>query len=254
MAVAKSKSNKFKIDKVLLGAVDLARDAAMDIAESDTVGIHVGTVMLDERLAMHYFEYTNHGYVGWRWAISVARAPRAKIATVCEANLLPTDAVVLAPEWLPYTERLVPGDIGAGDERPYVADDPLLKTGFEVTDKKDVDQLAFFELGLNRPRVLSAEGRDVAAQRWYDGDSGPHAAVAEQASKHCTSCGYFVPMAGALRQMFGVCANEWSPSDDGRVVSLDHGCGAHSETDVVIPRSEPIEAPVLDDFAVEISS
>ena len=28
--------------------------------------------------------------------------------------------------------------------------------------------------------------------------------------------------------MFGACANEWSPSD-GLVVSLDHGCGAHSE-------------------------
>jgi hypothetical protein len=25
-----------------------------------------------------------------------------------------------------------------------------------------------------------------------------------------------------------VCANEYAP-DDGRVVSLDHGCGAHSE-------------------------
>ena len=28
--------------------------------------------------------------------------------------------------------------------------------------------------------------------------------------------------------MFGVCANEYAP-DDGRVVSVDHGCGAHSD-------------------------
>ena len=45
-----------------------------------------------------------------------------------------------------------------------------------------------------------------------------------------------------MRQMFGVCANEWSPSD-GKVVSLDHGCGAHSQTDVPsMPSDWPDEA------------
>ena len=31
-----------------------------------------------------------------------------------------------------------------------------------------------------------------------------------------------------MKQLFGVCANVYAP-DDGKVVSLDHGCGAHSE-------------------------
>ncbi|GMA86385.1 hypothetical protein GCM10025868_16350 [Angustibacter aerolatus] len=52
-------------------------------------------------------------------------------------------------------------------------------------------------------------------------------------------------MAGALRQAFGVCAGEWSPSD-GQVVSLDHGCGAHSEADVEV-EPERVDAPVLDE-------
>ena len=38
-------------------------------------------------------------------------------------------------------------------------------------------------------------------------------------------------MSGDMRTMFGVCANEWA-TDDGAVVSLDHTCGSHSETDV----------------------
>ena len=38
-------------------------------------------------------------------------------------------------------------------------------------------------------------------------------------------------MSGGMRTMFGVCANEWA-TDDGAVVSLDHTCGSHSETDV----------------------
>jgi hypothetical protein len=54
-------------------------------------------------------------------------------------------------------------------------------------------------------------------------------------------------MAGALRAVFGVCANEWSPSD-ARVVSFDHGCGAHSEVDLDAPHPERVSPPIVDDF------
>ncbi|NHN55293.1 DUF3027 domain-containing protein [Calidifontibacter sp. DB0510] len=243
-----------KPDKVLLDAVELAREAAIAIAPSaDSVGEHLGGEMLGERLAMHSFACTDKGYVGWHWAVSVARVPRGKVATICETNLLPGDAAVLSPEWLPYADRLAPGDLRPGDVTPYVEADPLLEAGYEATGDEDVDQMAIFELGLGRPRVLSAEGRDAAATRWYDGEHGPGASVAAQASGACSTCGYFLPMPGALRAVFGVCANEWSPSD-GQVVSLDHGCGAHSEVDVAQPKPEQIDPPVLDDYALEITT
>lgn len=239
-----------KKDAVLASAVDLARAALEEIAEPGTVGSHLGMDMLGERLGMHWFECASAGYQGWRWGVSVARVPRAKVATVCETNLLPGPSAILSPEWVPYAERLAPGDLGAGDVLPFKADDPNLEQGFEATGDEDVDQMALWELGLGRPRVLSAEGRDAAATRWYDGEHGPTADVAQKATAPCSTCGYFVPMAGALRAVFGVCANEWSPSDGG-VVSLDHGCGAHSETDV-----EQVEAqaptPIVDEFAVDI--
>lgn len=239
-----------KQDAVLASAVDLARAALEEIAEPGTVGPHLGMEMLEERLAMHWFECTSAGYRGWRWGASMARVPRGKVATVCETNLLPGAGAVLSPEWLPYAERLAPGDLGAGDVLPYKPDDPNLEAGFEATGDEDVDQMAFWELGLGRPRVLSAEGREVAATRWYEGEHGPNADVAAKATDHCTTCGYFVPMAGALRAVFGVCANEWSPSD-GKVVSYDHGCGAHSETDV--EQAEPaLGTPIVDEFAVDI--
>jgi len=245
------KRDTAKSDAVLLAALDLARDAAVSIAEPGTVGAHAGMEMLGERLAMHWFECTSPGYHGWRWGVSVARVPRAKVATICETNLLPGPDAILAPEWLPYSERLAPGDLGPGDVLPKRADDPYLVAGFEATGDEDVDQMAFFELGLGRPRVLSAEGREAAATRWYAGASGPTAEVAVKASAPCSTCGYFVPMAGALRAVFGVCANEWSPSDS-RVVSLDHGCGAHSETDVEAPEPTPIGEPIVDELAVDL--
>ena len=240
-----------KKDAVLTAAEPLAREALVGIADPGTVGEHLGMIMEEERLATHYFVCTDPAYRGWRWAVSVARVARQKEATVCETNLVPGDDAVLSPEWLPYAARLAPGDLGPGDVLPYNDDDPLLEPGFEATGDEDVDEVAIVELGLGRPRVLSAEGRDVAAQRWYDGSHGPTAEVAEKAAARCSSCGFFVPMAGALRQVFGVCASEWSPSDGG-VVSLDHGCGAHSETRAPDPEPEHVGTPIVDEFAIDL--
>ena len=240
-----------KVDSVLMAAMAQAREAAESIAEPGTVGEHLGAVMDDERLATHYFACTATAYPGWRWAITVARVPRGTLATICETSLVPGEGALLSPEWLPYDQRLAPGDIGAGDVLPYIEDDQRLEPGHEATGDEDVDAAALWEPGLGRKRVLSAEGREDAAQRWYGGDSGPTSPVAEQAPSPCSSCGFFVPMAGALRSFFGVCANAWSPSD-GRVVSLDHGCGAHSEVDVVREDPKPAEDHVLDEFAFDL--
>lgn len=239
-----------KPDATLRAAVDVAREAAESIAEAGTVGDHLGMEMDEDRLATHYFTCTAGAYPGWRWAITVARVPRSKTVTVCETNLVPGDGALLSPQWLPYADRLAPGDVGPGDVTPKIDDDPLLEAGFEATGDEDVDQMAQWELGLGRARVLSAEGREAASQRWYDGDNGPNAPVAQKAPAPCSTCGFFVPMAGALRDFFGVCASAWSPSD-GRVVSIDHGCGAHSEVDMDAPEPEVIAPIVLDDNALE---
>lgn len=237
-----------KRDAVLTSAVEEARAAAVEIAEPGTVGEHLGVVMEADRLATHSFACTAAAYPGWRWAVTLSRVPRARKGTVSEVHLLPGEGALLSPDWVPYAERLAPGDIGPGDRTPYVEEDPLLEPGHEATGEEDVDQMAFWELGLGRPRVLSAEGRDAAATRWYSGDHGPSSEQARKAPKPCSTCGFFLPMAGALRQVFGVCSNEWSPAD-GSVVALTYGCGAHSEVDEERRAPERVDPPVLDDEA-----
>ena len=54
------------------------------------------------------------------------------------------------------------------------------------------------DLGLGRVRTLSIEGRDLAAQRWYDGDAGPDAPISQSAPEPCTTCGFLVRIAGPL--------------------------------------------------------
>lgn len=242
-----------KTDATLTGAVDLARESLAGVALDGTVGEHLGLVMDGERLGTHLFACTSAAYPGWQWAVTVTRVPRGKVATICETNLVPGEGALLSPEWVPYADRLAPGDIGPGDVTPKVVDDPLLEAGFEATGDEDVDQVAQWELGLGRARVLSREGRAAAADRWYTGDNGPSSTMAQKSPAPCGTCGFFVPMMGALRPMFGVCANEWSPSD-GQVVSIDHGCGAHSEVDMEAPDPEVMVPPIVDDFDLDLDT
>lgn len=225
-------------DAVLDVAVEVARRAAEEVAgDPALVGEHLGLERESERLVAHRFATTAPGYPGWTWTVTVARVPRGRIATVCEVDLLPGEGALLAPAWVPWAERLRPGDVGPGDVLPFQAEDDRLDQGYEATGDLDSDQLALFELGLGRQRVLSASGRSQAADRWYAGSHGPMAPAALASSAPCSTCGFLLLLAGSLRTEFGVCANEWSP-DDGRVVSMDHGCGAHSETDAAPPPSE----------------
>lgn len=264
-AATKPRKASSVADAVIAAAVDLARDAALEAAGPDEVGEHQGVKAEGHRLATHYFASTARGYRGWHWAVTLARAPRARAATVCEVSLLPGEGAITPPPWVPWSERLQPGDVGRHDLLPYVEDDLRLEPGYAATGDEDADRLAIFELGLGRARVLSREGRAQAATRWYEGDHGPvrstarqpgrgsdRKAAAETAPAQCSTCGFLLLMAGSLRTTFGVCANEWSP-DDGRVVSVDHGCGAHSETDIDRSGSDwPENAPVIDDHGLEL--
>ncbi|MCI1983238.1 MAG: DUF3027 domain-containing protein [Bifidobacteriaceae bacterium] len=109
------------------------------------------------------------------------------------------------------------------------------------------------EYRLSRRRVLSRLGRSQVAQRWYDGPHGPKSLSTKTAAGlTCETCAFFVPLQGELDTMFGVCANKWSP-DDGRVVSLDHGCGEHSEIEPPEPEGMwPDRKPAYDDLHIDV--
>jgi len=233
-------------DGVCAAAVGLAEAAARELADPGAVGEHLGATGEGVRTVTHHFACTARGYRGWRWAVTVARAPRARHATVSEVVLLPGSEAVLAPAWVPWAQRIAPGDLGSGDALPFRAADPYLEPGYAPTGDEAADEVAGWELGLGRARVLSPQGRDAAATRWYLGDRGPAADEAVSAAAPCSTCGYWLALGGPLRQVFGVCANEWSPSD-GRVVSVDHGCGAHSETDVERLEPQSLPVPILDE-------
>jgi hypothetical protein len=238
-------------------ASDLAREAAAEVAGRDCVGAHAGLEVDGDRVVTHLFESRQPGYTGWRWAVTVARASRSKVVTVSEVVLLPGPEALLAPEWVPWRDRLRPGDLGVGDLLPAPPDDERLvpvvsgegEDGLQDWSGDDAAETPR-QPGPGQVRVLSAIGRDDAAERWYTGEHGPHSALARSAPAPCASCGFMVRLGGPLGAVFGVCANAYAP-EDGRVVSVDHGCGAHSEA-AGHQGPEPAMPPIIDEMGYDL--
>lgn len=78
-------------------AVDLARAAAVEIARAEWVGEHLSAYVEGDRVVTHLFACLDPAYKGWHYAVTVARASRAKKVTVNEAVLLPGGEALLAP-------------------------------------------------------------------------------------------------------------------------------------------------------------
>ncbi|ANS66044.1 DUF3027 domain-containing protein [Streptomyces lincolnensis] len=270
-------------DRLCAEAVDLARTAAEEAAAPGVVGEHAGLVSEGDRVVTHFFECKELGYRGWRWAVTVARASRAKFVTLDEVVLLPGPDALLAPEWVPWSERLRPGDMGPGDLLPTDAEDLRLEPGYtgedeplpsapvseemaELVEAEDAEvtpqppanlpvaplrgsiTAVAEELGMRRARVLSRYGLHIAADRWEE-SYGAKTPMAQAAPAPCVSCGFLVPLGGSLGQAFGLCANEFAPAD-GRVVSLAYGCGGHSEA-AVMPKPPQPALPVIDETRVD---
>ncbi len=236
-----------EIAALLAGAVDQARQAVVEFS-GDAVGEYLGVGFEDDAAATHRFLATLPGYHGWQWAVVLAAAPGATGPTVSEVVLVPGPTALLAPAWLPWEERVQPGDLGPGDLLAPLPDDPRLSPGFVATGDPLIDDTAL-EVGFGRRRVLSMFGRDDAAQRWHDGDFGPEAPMARATKRACRDCGFMVPLAGALGVMFGVCCNAMAA--DGRVVDFNYGCGAHSDTPAPPGAGSPAYEP-YDDGVIEV--
>lgn len=249
-STTKRPRSKTAPDVIAAAAVEVARAGLIDVVGADAVGDHLGVDRAGDRLVEHTFAAHQPGYRDWTWRVLVARASRARVATVCDSWLQPGEDAILAPSWVPWAQRLRPEDVCPTDRLAYDSEDSRLMEGYEATgNDSDVDHFALWELGLGRPRVLAPAGRDAAARRWQSGEFGAGNRAARMAEEPCSGCGFYLPLAGAMRANFGVCSNEWSAAD-GRVVSGDYGCGAHSETErrTVV---QDIGEPIVDEYGYE---
>lgn len=300
-----------------LDPVSIARAVALDVADApDQVGDFVEAIELDDHVTDFRFVCATKGYEGWQWTITLYHDVEAERWTVNESSLIPTDAALRPPEWVPWKDRLEPTDLSVTDALGTDPDDPRLETGLDLaqaavaevseepaaeekdakaqadapvaasgdaaaadtapapapdasdtaadtaadgdadapapTSQEDIAD-AVNEFELSRRHVMSPLGRAQTAKRWYEGPRGPKSLSTKTADGNiCANCGFFIQLKGDLNLMFGVCANKWSP-DDGRVVSVDHGCGEHSEIEPPEPTHLWVQSkPAYDDLHIDV--
>lgn len=238
------------IRRKLLDAVEPAREAAAEDAGAENVGEYVGAVGEDAFAVTHLFESTLPGYRGWRWSVTVATADEEAPVTISEVVLMPGPDAIVAPRWVPWARRVRPGDLGVGDIFPTQPDDPRLAPAYATLDDPEAEEVTK-EIGLGRVRVMSRIGREEAATRWHRGEFGPRSDMARSAPATCGTCGFYLQLAGSLRNAFGVCGNEISPAD-GHIVHAEFGCGAHSEVELETSSSVPVAELVYDDSLLDI--
>jgi hypothetical protein len=144
-------------DPALLEARDLALAALRDITPEATIGDAADYRVEPDGVVSLRFENRMPGYPGWLWTVSLARLEDAE-PTVLEVELLPDDGALLAPDWVPWAERL------ADYQAAQVALAELADVDVVEEDLDDIDDLDAADFDEDGSRILHAgdvDGVDI---------------------------------------------------------------------------------------------
>ncbi|ANG86231.1 DUF3027 domain-containing protein [Microbacterium aurantiacum] len=157
-------------DPSLLDARELALSALAEITPESTIGEAAGYRAEGDGVVSLRFENRLAGYPGWFWTVTIARVEDAE-PTVLEVELLPGDGALLAPEWVPWAERLAEYQAAqeaaaqaaaeAGDDE---SDDDESDDDEDDDDLDDVDDLDAADFDEDGSRILHAgdvDGVDI---------------------------------------------------------------------------------------------
>lgn len=85
---------------------DFARTSLIEATSKSKVGNFIEVLEDGEDVATYLFENNQKGYVGWRWSVTIFQADTKEPATVSEILLMPGPDSLIAPDWVPWSERL----------------------------------------------------------------------------------------------------------------------------------------------------
>ena len=193
-----------KPDTVGVRAVDAAREALLELVDAADVGEHLGYVAEDERVVTHLFACARAGLP--RLALGGHRRPGAapEDRDRRRGRAAPRRRGDHRPEWLPYRDRIQPGDLSPGDLLPTEEDDPRLVPATSPATPRDESSTrtgcatSSTSSGLGRARVLSLGGPRPGRRALVRRQPRPDSPLAQSAPATCETCGFLVRLAGPL--------------------------------------------------------
>ncbi|WP_382303897.1 DUF3027 domain-containing protein [Herbiconiux sp. UC225_62] len=179
------------VDEVLLASVDLARAALLEITPAASIGDVVGSIADEDHVLSLHFESKLAGYPGWHWTVTVSRVDESSEPTVLEIEMLPGENALIAPDWVPWSERLAEytlaqelaeataadgesddddlDDDDSDDPDADEDDDHDLDDGLDLDDGIDIDDHVTDDDELE----AAAEAEESAADDEPEGDDEP---------------------------------------------------------------------------------
>lgn len=125
----------------------LARDALLEVTRDDTIGEPLEVVDEGDGVSTVRFANTLPGYPGWKWTVSIAQVDGDE-PTVLETELIPGDGSLLAPDWVPWAERLAEYEAsaeraagGTGDDESDDDDDDSVDDDDDDDDPDEDDEV-----------------------------------------------------------------------------------------------------------------
>lgn len=87
------------------GTVQIARSALLETTPASTIGPEWTAVVAADSAVSVLFPCTMSGYPGWNWTVTLSLLGDER-PSVLEVELLPGEGALLAPEWVPWSDRL----------------------------------------------------------------------------------------------------------------------------------------------------
>ena len=115
----------------------VAHEALLEITPEESIGAFIGAIEEGDGIVTVQYESALAGYPGWKWTVSVSTLDGLE-PSVLETELIPSDGSLLAPDWVPWSDRLADykaaQELASSSEESEDADD-------EPEDDDDDDDL-----------------------------------------------------------------------------------------------------------------
>ena len=83
----------------------VAHEALLEITPEESIGAFIGATEEGDGIVTVQYESALAGYPGWKWTVSVSTLEGLD-PSVLETELIPSDGSLLAPDWVPWSDRL----------------------------------------------------------------------------------------------------------------------------------------------------